>query len=82
MYPTCMVDDCTVAFQYCDLHHIDYWRNGGLTDDENLGPLCNRHHHLAHEGGWQLHLPVTRVLTITYPDTTTHTCHPPRARAA
>jgi hypothetical protein len=29
-------------------------------------PLCSRHHHAAHEGGWQLHLePQTRILTVT-----------------
>ena len=83
MYPTCMIDGCTVAFRHCELHHIDYWRTGGRTDHHNLGPLCTRHHHLAHEGGWQLHLhPTTRTLTITYPDTTTHTSHPPRTTAA
>ena len=83
MYPTCMIDDCTVPFSSCELHHIDYWSHGGGTDDENLGPFCHRHHHAAHEGGWRLHLdPITRILTITYPDGTTRTCSPPRARAA
>jgi hypothetical protein len=29
-------------------------------------PLCSRHHHAAHEGGWKLKLdPETRELSIT-----------------
>jgi hypothetical protein len=48
----------------------------------NLIPLCTRHHHTAHEGGWQLTLhPKTRELTITYPDGSIQTTGPPRARA-
>jgi hypothetical protein len=83
MYPTCMIDECAVPFDRCEPHHIDYWRNGGRTDLAQLGPLCSRHHHLVHEGGWELDLdPITRVLTITHPDRTTRVCTPPRAQAA
>jgi hypothetical protein len=83
MYPTCMIDECAVPFDRCEPHHIDYWRNGGRTDLARLGPLCSRHHHLVHEGGWELDLdPITRVLTITHPDRTTRVCTPPRAQAA
>ena len=52
------------------MHHIDYWAisdsgGGGSTDLNNMVPLCSRHHHAAHEGGWKLKLdPVTRELAI------------------
>ena len=82
MYPSCGVPGCRVAFEQCVLHHIRYWENGGRTDMANLIPLCSKHHHAAHEGGWHLALhPTTRQLTITYPDGTIQTTGPPHARA-
>ena len=33
-------------------------------------PLCSRHHHVVHEGGWTLKLALDRTLTITQPDGT------------
>jgi hypothetical protein len=66
IYPTCAIPDCEVIFDHCNVHHIDYWENGGATDLNNMVPLCSRHHHAAHEGGWKLQLnPETRELTIT-----------------
>jgi hypothetical protein len=81
MYDSCALDDCTVPFDRCQIHHINPWHTGGTTNLDELLPLCNRDHHHAHEGRWKLHLdPITRVLTITYPDGTTSTHHPPRAK--
>ena len=65
IYPTCAISDCEVIFDHCNVHHIEYWENGGATDLKNMVPLCSRHHHAAHEGGWKLQLnPETRELTI------------------
>ena len=65
IYPTCAIPECEVIFDHCNVHHIDYWENGGSTDLNNMVPLCSRHHHAAHEGGWKLQLnPETRELTI------------------
>ena len=65
MHPTCAIPDCEVIFDHCNIHHIDYWENGGPTDLNNMIPLCSRHHHAAHEGGWKLELdPKTRELLI------------------
>jgi hypothetical protein len=65
IYPTCAIPDCEVIFDHCNVHHIDYWENGGSTDLNNMVPLCSRHHHAAHEGGWKLKLdPETRELGI------------------
>ena len=50
--------------------------------DANLVPLCNRHHHAVHEGGWRLALDMPeRQLTVRRPDGTTLTTGPPLARA-
>ena len=66
IHPTCAIPDCEVIFDHCNVHHIDYWENGGATDLNNMIPLCSRHHHAAHEGGWKLQLdPETRELRIT-----------------
>ena len=65
IHPTCAIPDCEVIFDHCNVHHIEYWENGGATDLNNMIPLCSRHHHAAHEGGWKLRLdPETRELTI------------------
>jgi hypothetical protein len=68
VHETCAIDGCVVPFHHCSIHHIDYWENGGPTDLDNLIPLCSRHHHKAHEGGWKLSLdPNSRQLTVNYP---------------
>jgi len=65
VHETCGIDGCSVKFSHCEPHHIDYWENGGATDLNNLVPLCSRHHHAAHEGGWRLSLnPETRELLV------------------
>ena len=65
VHETCAVPECQVKFTHCEPHHIEYWENGGRTDMANLVPLCSRHHHAAHEGGWKLTLdPNTRQLTV------------------
>ena len=82
MYDTCAIPGCTVKSSHCQPHHIHWWRHGGPTDLHNLVPLCSRHHHHAHEGGWKLAIHPNRSLTITYPDHTTHTTGPPATQRA
>jgi hypothetical protein len=82
MYKTCPIPGCTVDSRHCQPHHIHYWRNMGLTDLDNLVPLCSKHHHLVHEGGWKLTMAPNRALTITYPDGTIQTTGPPAATRA
>ncbi len=47
-WPGC---DRTVWLEH---HHVAHWANLGLTEPENLLNLCWHHHHLAHEGRWQI----------------------------
>ncbi len=68
MYRSCAFGDCDVAFDRCEIHHVLPWEVGGPTDLANLLPLCSRHHHVVHDGGWQLQLDEERTLTITRPD--------------
>ncbi len=82
MYRTCAVDGCCVSWDKLVIHHLKYFHNFGPTDIDNLLPLCSKHHHCAHEGGWQFSLAADRVLTIRLPDGTIM-CHgPPKALAA
>ena len=82
IYATCALPGCATRFDNCKIHHLQWWRNGGLTDLCNLLPICVKHHTLVHTGGWQLHLADDRTLTVTLPDQTTMTNGPPRKRAA
>ena len=45
-------------------------------------PLCHRHHHLAHEGGWKLALLADRTLRVKLPNGEVRVHSPPRAMAA
>jgi hypothetical protein len=80
LYRTCAL--CEVPFEHCQIHHVSWYHLGGTTGIDNLLPLCGTHHHLVHEGGWQLHLAPDCTLTIIRPGGTTSTHGPPRARAA
>jgi len=50
----CDFPGCDRPADWCDGHHLDYWRNGGKTVPGNGALLCGFHHRLVHEGGWQL----------------------------
>ena len=50
-------DHCRCRYPGCesrrtDLHHIQYWANGGRTSLDNLINLCKRHHMLIHDRGY------------------------------
>ena len=71
MHRTCAHPDCTVGFSACRIHHVRWWwEHWGPTDIDNLIPLCERHHHEVHEGGWGLSMTPDRVATWTRPDGT------------
>ena len=41
--PTCPVPDCRHAADNCQVHHIQAWSRGGLTNMDNLAMLCRYH---------------------------------------
>ncbi len=67
LYATCAVPGCAVRVGECTAHHVLWWRHGGRTDLDNLLPVCWRHHHDLHEGGWAAVLHPGRRLVITLP---------------
>ncbi len=82
VYATCAVPGCNVSFNHTKPDHLHWWRHGGPTDFGNLLPLCSKHHHCAHEGGWLLTLGPDRELTIELPDGQIMRTGPPRRQAA
>lgn len=71
MYSSCAHPQCSVPFSACRAHHVVWWSNGGRTELSNLLPLCERHHHLVHEGGWTLTIDPRRRVSWIRPDGTT-----------
>jgi hypothetical protein len=80
MYTTCAIPDCHIAARHCQPHHVHWWRHGGSTTLDNLLPLCSRHHHAVHEGGWVLTLGADHLYTMSHPDGSRETVPPPRQR--
>jgi len=63
----CQFPGCR-AHRRLHAHHIIHWNNGGPTELNNLILLCNLHHHVVHEGGWNVN-PTDR--SFLKPDGTT-----------
>jgi len=72
IYTGCAWFGCDRPLDWCQAHHVLEWSPpaNGPTDLANLLPLCSRHHHLAHEGGWRLALDADRALHLHQPDGT------------
>ena len=82
VYATCAVPGCNVVFDDTKPHHVHSWRDGGPTDFANLLPLCSKHHHDTHEGGWLFTLGPNRELTIELPSGQILRTGPPSRRPA
>ncbi len=70
LHKTCAFPDCHVAFDDCQIHHVQPFDLLGDTDLANLAPVCSRHHHLVHEGGWRMAITPGRTVQIWRPDGT------------
>jgi len=82
MYRTCGHPHCTVRFDACRIHHVQWWDHLGPTDLANMLPLCEQHHHLVHDGHWTLTLKPDRTITVRRPDGTLHHEGPTTNRTA
>lgn len=65
VHDTCCIAGCDVPFDWCEVHHITWWRHGGSSDLHNLAPVCSKHHHLIHDDRWVLTLDQDRVGRLT-----------------
>ncbi len=46
----CRAPGCRRPARQCDIDHILAWDDGGVTHEDNLCPLCRRHHTIKHNG--------------------------------
>jgi hypothetical protein len=64
-------------------HHVVWASRGGPTEMGNLVLLCSFHHHLVHEGGWELSMAATGDVTVRDPEgAEVHEVAPRTPRAA
>ncbi len=78
LYGGCVGPDCTVGFGDCHVHHTVPWSSRPVTSVAELAPLCTRHHHLVHEGGWRLAVRADATIEWTSPSGQMHTRRPHR----
>jgi hypothetical protein len=50
----CVFWRCDRTPSLCEAHHVAWWSNGGPTNISNGVLLCSFHHHLIHQGEWQV----------------------------
>jgi 5-methylcytosine-specific restriction endonuclease McrA len=60
-----------------DLHHIQYWVNGGRTSLDNLIGLCKRHHMAVHDRGYLIAARPDGTFAFFRPDGTALPQSPP-----
>ena len=51
-HPTCAFPWCSRPARACDADHVIPHNRGGPTSDDNLAPLCRRHHRLKTKTPW------------------------------
>ena len=79
-------DTCRCRFPGCesrrvDLHHVQYWSNGGRTKLDNLVSLCKYHHMLVHERGYLIATTRDGTFAFCHPDGTAIPASPPLPQA-
>jgi len=70
MHATCVGPDCRTPYSKCHIHHVVFWGHLGKTDEEILVPVCSRHHHDLHEGGYRIEFDSGRRIVWMRPDGT------------
>ncbi|WP_083280012.1 HNH endonuclease signature motif containing protein [Corynebacterium sp. HMSC29G08] len=43
LMPVCPAPDCRHGSDACEMHHVQSWARGGMTNMNNLSPLCRYH---------------------------------------
>lgn len=57
----CSFPGCDRPPGWCEVHHIVHWVDGGSTDLSNLAMLCQAHHTLVHQRGYDATVTSTGV---------------------
>jgi hypothetical protein len=64
----CVFPGCDRTVEWCDIHHVRSWKDGGPTDAENLAALCRYHHGVTHRSGWSMRVTPNQRFAWTRPD--------------
>ena len=51
---SCRAEGCSIPGTWSEAHHLVPWSQGGETDLHNAALLCSRHHHRAHDPGYDM----------------------------
>jgi hypothetical protein len=83
----CRFPGCGRRAARCELDHTVDWAHGGRSVASNLAHLCTSHHHLKHDGGWQVARPpdagpASRALEWISPLGATYRTTPPGGGSA
>ncbi|MGV1089488.1 MAG: DUF222 domain-containing protein, partial [Mycobacterium sp.] len=49
----CTAPGCDMPGYFCEVHHVEEWADGGLTDIDTLAFGCKPDHKLIKPGGWR-----------------------------
>jgi hypothetical protein len=52
----CTFPTCDIPPQWCVVHHLVFWADGGPTTLSNSALVCPAHHNTAHHTGWQVRI--------------------------
>ena len=63
----CVFPGCERPPAFCEAHHVKPWSQGGPTDLDDGCLICPYHHHLIHQGEWQVILAADGVPEIIPP---------------
>ena len=63
----CVFPGCERPPACCEAHHRIPWSHGGPTDIDNGCLLCSFHHHLIHQGEWDLTLAPDGITDVIPP---------------
>jgi hypothetical protein len=73
----CRFPGCDRRTDWCDVHHVWHWIDGGPTVITNLVSLCRHHHTTIHKPGWSARRLPDATFEVTTPDGRTLRSHPP-----
>ncbi|MCI2265378.1 HNH endonuclease signature motif containing protein [Sediminivirga luteola] len=52
----CVIPGCGVRPEWCEVHHVRAWADGGQTHTDNGVLLCWRHHRTLGTSGWEIRM--------------------------
>lgn len=54
--PTCVAAGCGKPARQTDVHHVQFFRQGGETNVDNAVLLCSEHHHMIHKSPFTIEM--------------------------